>query len=176
MEDRNNIKTSMFMVMLLIIDIIVYGILCVRDSNHTEEYNIKIGNNQELIQELQTTIDTIYAQNPSVQGLEKEATKYNKLSVNKAKTELTIKYDSGDEVKIKLSPNSSYGLLRDFTKTASIKSISPIEDNVRGILGIMVVFFIYAAIRTRLGMGLFNSPRGDYDDEVEPSGDGGGGE
>ena len=176
MEDRNNIKTSMFMVMLLIIDIIIYGVLCVRDSNHTEEYNIKIGNNEALIQELQTTIDTIYAENPSVQGLEKDATKYNKLSVNKQKTELTIKYDSGDEVKIKLSPNSSYGLLRDFTKTASIKSISPIEDNVRGMLGILVVFFIYAAIRTRMGMGLFNSPRGDYDDEVEPSGDGSGGE
>jgi len=176
MEDRNNIKTSMFMVMLLIIDIIVYGILCIRDSNHTEEFNIKIGNDEVLIQELQTTLDTIYAQNPNVQGLEKDASLYNKLSVNKEKTEMTIKYDSGDEVKIKLSPNSSYGLLRDFTKTASIKSISPIEDNIRGMLGILVVFFIYAAIRTRLGMGLFNSPRGDYDDEVEPSGDGGGGE
>ena len=176
MEDRNNIKTSMFMVLLIIIDIIVYGILCVRDSNHTEEYNIKIGNDEALIQELQEVIDTIYEQNPNVQGLYENASDYNKIHINKEKTEMTIKYDDGFEVNIKLSPNSSYELLRDFARRASIRSVSPIEDNIRGLLGILVVFFIYAAIRTRMGLGLFSSPRGDYDDEVEPSGDGGGGE
>lgn len=178
MEDRANRTTTIVVVIILILDIIAFGIMNYRDSKFTKEYNAKV--NDSNVQEFNTIFKAMEDNGVYLEGLDTDASNIYKFSIDEAGEKLTITYNDGKVISIKLTLSDDYNLLADSVRKYSRRNVSPIEDCIRSLCGIAIPFIILTIIKVRLGDDFSLSPRGDYDDEVGAGGgsgdDGGGGE